>query len=202
MKVSIKFKSWKKWRQRCKFPSMKSHTRTNSLSGPDAAEENKKGIRGVSKEDDIGSLPSRINLNSDEVSMMTMSTIGVPSAIKSPRTPLIKVQGNTIYKFPQASPNLLPPISRGDESIISERFQLRSVTSYSLANASTDSAVKMRSSILTRSRAFRRLTKWAFEQVESNQSGTVDKKELYAGLLLIHLKLAIYAGPAACKVSS
>lgn len=30
--------------------------------------------------------------------------------------------------------------------------------------------------------------------------GEIDKVELYAGLLMIHLKIAKYAGPAACYV--
>ena len=42
----------------------------------------------------------------------------------------------------------------------------------------------------------------AFDLVDADKSGSVDEKELYSGLLLIHLKLGCYAGPAACKVSS
>ena len=60
---------------------------------------------------------------------------------------------------------------------------------------------KAKTSILTRSQTFQSLVKWAFEQVDTDNSGTIDKKELYAGLLLIHLHLASYAGPAACEVS-
>ena len=40
---------------------------------------------------------------------------------------------------------------------------------------------------------------WAFDTVDANQSGTVDEQELYSGMLLIHLQLGAYAGPAACK---
>mmetsp|Transcript_21521 Transcript_21521/g.26624 ORF Transcript_21521/g.26624 Transcript_21521/m.26624 type:complete len:215 (-) Transcript_21521:32-676(-) len=43
------------------------------------------------------------------------------------------------------------------------------------------------------------MTDWAFDVVDTDKSGDVDKKELYAGLLLIHINLATYAGPAACK---
>eukprot|EP00547_Thalassionema_nitzschioides_P004382 CAMPEP_0194200360 /NCGR_PEP_ID=MMETSP0156-20130528/994_1 /TAXON_ID=33649 /ORGANISM="Thalassionema nitzschioides, Strain L26-B" /LENGTH=302 /DNA_ID=CAMNT_0038925341 /DNA_START=80 /DNA_END=988 /DNA_ORIENTATION=+ len=52
---------------------------------------------------------------------------------------------------------------------------------------------------LTRSKNFRRMSDWAFEAVDVDGSGCVDEKELYSGLLLIHLKLGTYAGPAACK---
>jgi hypothetical protein len=47
---------------------------------------------------------------------------------------------------------------------------------------------------------FKRISHWAFDVVDSDQSGQVDEQELYSGLLLIHLKLGTYAGPAACKV--
>lgn len=43
---------------------------------------------------------------------------------------------------------------------------------------------------------------WAFDAVDVDQSGLVDKKELYSGLILIHLKLASYLGPAACRPAS
>jgi hypothetical protein len=42
----------------------------------------------------------------------------------------------------------------------------------------------------------------AFETVDQDRSGSVDEKELYSGLLLIHLQLGMYAGPAACKAIS
>ena len=53
------------------------------------------------------------------------------------------------------------------------------------------------SSFLTRTRAFKRLSRWAYRQCcdENRQLG---KKEVYTGILLIHLTLARYAGPAAC----
>jgi hypothetical protein len=41
----------------------------------------------------------------------------------------------------------------------------------------------------------------AFNDCDTSKSGEVDKQELYAGLLLVHLKLAKFAGAAACYVS-
>lgn len=52
---------------------------------------------------------------------------------------------------------------------------------------------------LSRSKSFHKLTDWAFGLVDQDGSGEVDEKELYSGLLLIHLKLGTMAGPAACK---
>lgn len=48
---------------------------------------------------------------------------------------------------------------------------------------------------------FKNMIESAFQTVDADGSGEVDEKELYSGLLLIHLKLGAYAGPAACKVS-
>jgi Ca2+-binding EF-hand superfamily protein len=52
---------------------------------------------------------------------------------------------------------------------------------------------------LTRGKRFKELSNWAFDAVDADGSGSVDEKELYSGLLLIHLKLGCYAGPAACR---
>ena len=54
-----------------------------------------------------------------------------------------------------------------------------------------------RESVLTRTSAFKKLTKWAFN-VCANDDGHVSKSELYSGILLVHLNLAKYAGAAAC----
>lgn len=52
---------------------------------------------------------------------------------------------------------------------------------------------------LARTSFFQNILEWAFDEVDADGSGHVDEKELYSGLLLIHLKLGTYAGPAACK---
>jgi len=60
------------------------------------------------------------------------------------------------------------------------------------------SKVSKYSNILTRSNAFKKLTKWAFDICDADGTGKVNKDELYAGILMVHLKLAKSAGPAAC----
>ena len=55
--------------------------------------------------------------------------------------------------------------------------------------------------LLTRTRAFKRLLKWSFDVCDHDKTGEVGKTELYAGVLLVHLNLAKYCGPAACFVS-
>jgi len=57
-------------------------------------------------------------------------------------------------------------------------------------------------SVLARSARFKKLSNSIFDSIDVDKSGTVDRHELYAGLLLIHLRLARYAGGAACKPAS
>lgn len=57
---------------------------------------------------------------------------------------------------------------------------------------------KITSSFWTRTKAFKRLSRWAFGVCDRNKSGEINKTELYAGLILVHLNLAKYVGPAAC----
>ena len=52
---------------------------------------------------------------------------------------------------------------------------------------------------LCRTKTFQKVCDDAFKSIDTDGSGGVDEKELYSGLLLIHLKLGMYLGPAACK---
>jgi EF-hand domain pair len=54
------------------------------------------------------------------------------------------------------------------------------------------------SSVLTRTRLFRKLAKGAFDTCDTDGTGHVNKDELYAGILLVHVELAKYVGVAAC----
>ena len=60
---------------------------------------------------------------------------------------------------------------------------------------------QLHSNILTRSKPFRMIVKKAFHDMDAEKNGEVDKNELYMGVLMVHLKLAKFAGPAACYVS-
>mmetsp|Transcript_2382 Transcript_2382/g.2228 ORF Transcript_2382/g.2228 Transcript_2382/m.2228 type:complete len:222 (-) Transcript_2382:195-860(-) len=44
---------------------------------------------------------------------------------------------------------------------------------------------------------FKKLVKWAFNICDDQKKGSVTKAELYVGVLMVHLKLAKYFGPAA-----
>ena len=56
----------------------------------------------------------------------------------------------------------------------------------------------VKTTFITRTRAFKKLTKWAFAVCDKDGKGELSKAELYAGILLVHLNLAKYAGAAAC----
>ena len=47
-------------------------------------------------------------------------------------------------------------------------------------------------------KAYQLLVNTAFETMDDSDSGYLDEAELYAGMLLVHLNIAKYAGPAAC----
>lgn len=51
----------------------------------------------------------------------------------------------------------------------------------------------------TESQYFKNLIEKVFKNVDMDNSGSIDKKEMYSALLLVHLKLATCMGPAACK---
>jgi Ca2+-binding protein (EF-Hand superfamily) len=54
-------------------------------------------------------------------------------------------------------------------------------------------------SLFSRSKRFQKMVDNVFVSIDTDGSGEIDKKELYAGLILIHLRLAAYVGPAACR---
>jgi Ca2+-binding EF-hand superfamily protein len=68
-------------------------------------------------------------------------------------------------------------------------------------NSKSDEQSKPRlpASWLSRSKRFRKWCEWAFHVIDTDNTNSVDETELYSGLLLIHLKLGTYAGPAACR---
>jgi len=54
-------------------------------------------------------------------------------------------------------------------------------------------------SFLAKTSFFSRMCDKVFDFVDIDGNGTVDEKELYAGVLLLHLKLGSYVGAAGCK---
>jgi hypothetical protein len=65
--------------------------------------------------------------------------------------------------------------------------------------SNVQSKPRLPTSWLSRSKRFRKWCEWAFHVIDTDKSNSVDETELYSGLLLIHLKLGTYVGPAACR---
>ena len=74
-------------------------------------------------------------------------------------------------------------------------------SSSKLRSSAISKLVKKKASYLTNTEYFRNTVNAAFDKIDTDNSGDVTLEELYAGLLLIHLKMAIYVGAPACRVS-
>jgi EF hand len=68
------------------------------------------------------------------------------------------------------------------------------------SNDATNPTIEQKSyyTILTNHKRFRQLASWAFHMCDIKKNGTIDRHELYTGIILVHLQLAKYAGIAAC----
>jgi hypothetical protein len=116
-----------------------------------------------------------------------------------PKTPVPKSSSGKNTKASQAPPPP-PPIATPimpKKSILKREFS--STQDRSPASSANTDDRSTRVSWLCRTRYFQKMCDSAFEVVDQDGSGAVDEKELYSGLLLIHLKLGTYAGPAACR---
>jgi hypothetical protein len=69
-----------------------------------------------------------------------------------------------------------------------------------LLQSSSSKSTSSSSSWLTRTKYFQKAIDSSFEMIDVDKSGDVTLEELYAGLLLIHLNMAVYVGPPACRV--
>ena len=60
--------------------------------------------------------------------------------------------------------------------------------------------LQSKKSWLTSTKYFTKAINSSFDMIDVDKSGDVTLEELYAGLLLIHLKMAVYVGAPACRV--
>ena len=67
-------------------------------------------------------------------------------------------------------------------------------------NIATSKLLKSKKSWLTQTGYFQKAIDSSFDMIDVDKSGDVSLEEMYAGLLLIHLQLAVYAGFPACRV--
>ena len=138
----------------------------------------------------------------------TKEVVAATTHIEAKPSDPSRTTGTPTLGYPSAIP---PPSSTGTSKERSQKDTTAAASTSSRISKSTptdrsekenhkgkDSSLKK--SWLCRTRMFKGMSDWAFDVVDADGSGSVDEKELYSGLLLIHLKLGTYAGPAACKV--
>jgi len=105
--------------------------------------------------------------------------------------------------------------SHGEDDLIPRRTLFTSLQSYNCdigannaSNEVKDQAMvdvqhaKKGSNFIVRSVRFQKLVQYVFNSVDGDGSEKICKEELYCGLIMIHLKLAAYVGPAACRVAT
>ena len=103
---------------------------------------------------------------------------------------------------PAISSPLFPSSNDDDKLLLSPSKKVsfkKSKRSSSLSKAASRKLISSKS-WLTSTKFFERRVDSAFSTVDVDKSGDVTCEELYAGLLLIHLKMAIYVGAPACRV--
>ena len=99
----------------------------------------------------------------------------------------------TVYEEDEAS-------SLGWELLQQQFQQQNHKQQNNTAPTTIDGSLSSSSSWLTRTRYFQKAIDSSFELIDVDKSGDVTLEELYAGLLLIHLNMAVYVGPPACRV--
>ena len=103
---------------------------------------------------------------------------------------------------PTTSSPLFPLSSNDDNNkplSPSKKVSFKKSKRSSLSKAASKKLISSKS-WLTSTKFFERRVDSAFATVDVDKSGDVTCEELYAGLLLIHLKMAIYVGAPACRV--
>ena len=103
---------------------------------------------------------------------------------------------------PTTSSPLFPLSSNDDDNkplTPSKKVSFKKSKRSSLSKAASKKLISSKS-WLTSTKFFESRVDSAFDTVDVDKSGDVTLEELYAGLLLIHLKMAIYVGAPACRV--
>mmetsp|Transcript_55538 Transcript_55538/g.66977 ORF Transcript_55538/g.66977 Transcript_55538/m.66977 type:complete len:347 (+) Transcript_55538:99-1139(+) len=149
---------------------------------------------------------------SDSMSAVTMMDtpkfkLEPPSIVLRSILPPMSLDAPLRFKSSPFLPSILPPMALDDES--ESKSNTLSVPGSSHITSRLDLGqtfevvrTTAQASFLSKSKYFRRLTEWAFHVVNGDRSGKVDKKDVHAGLLLIHLQIALFSGPAACIPAS
>lgn len=209
-KKKSKLSGLKFWKKRSKkkkhglgtIPESSSHKETHLPETPSRRDRAKPGQVGTNTNE----YPSHISASPADVSQISMTSA------RGAKQKQQKYNNNT-----NPAP-LLPPLLGEENTQYSSDFTPKSTnqsgnaaasrstglkffgsTSSSVTSSNTSSNTLSGGNFLTRTKAFQNLVDWAFELIDFDKSGNIDKTEMYSGMLMIHLRLAAYAGPAACR---
>ena len=71
-----------------------------------------------------------------------------------------------------------------------------------VTTTTNNNVIKKLGTLLLRSRIFTKLVDIAYQTCDTSGKGHINRDELYSGLLVVHIKMAKFAGPAACHPPS
>jgi hypothetical protein len=189
-------------------------TRSLSPTGADlyppattAAGRNNSSAIFFSEDDDDDQLTVFENVDEDDVEFITSKVALVPkkvsnnSSLWNTRTNQQQQQQQVHHNNKSNNHQSINTTARAGNSNIA-------VNTAAAANTTTNKRTKLNhvlrrsDSYLTRTTYFHRLVQSTFITMDTNHSNTVSCDELYAGMLLMHLHMAIYVGASACKPAS
>ena len=107
--------------------------------------------------------------------------------------------GNNLNLRPTNSSSQQRPPANNNNKESTESSTIKTIASLKKKATTSNNNKRRKSSWFCRTSFFDHLCNGAFDCIDIDRSNSVDSKELYSGLLLIHLKLGCYAGPAACR---
>jgi hypothetical protein len=143
-------------------------------------------------DDSLGSLPA--------IATSKVVASGLSGSEKSPLRVRFSEDSITMSAAAGTTTRQLFDSSNTKKSSSKQNQQQQSSPS-KLRSSAISKLVKKKASYLTNTEYFRNTVNSAFDKIDVDKSGDVTLEELYAGLLLIHLKMAIYVGAPACRVS-
>ena len=144
-------------------------------------------------DDSLGSLPA--------IATSKVVASGMSGSEKSPLRVRFSEDSITMSAAAGTTSRQLFDSSNTKKSSKQHQQQQSSSSSSKLRSSAISKLVKKKASYLTNTEYFRNTVNSAFDKIDVDKSGDVTLEELYAGLLLIHLKMAIYVGAPACRVS-
>jgi hypothetical protein len=162
---------------------------------------------GFSNDDDSSSQDLLVFEDKTDDSLGSLPAIATPKVVASgmsgsEKSPLrVRFSEDSITMSAAAGTTSRQLFDSSSNTKKSSSKQSQQQSSTKLRSSAISKLVKKKASYLTNTEYFRNTVNSAFDKIDVDKSGDVTLEELYAGLLLIHLKMAIYVGAPACRVS-